>query len=93
MLPINAIEVREPVRDHDVRAGSFTYKDLSGDVVTRPFYVRTVAAKSDDNLDAGHRASLRQSDLNQQMGDAWVMLMESGYTSIAYADIRPNPFF
>ena len=92
MIPTNAIEMREPVRTADVQAGTFTYTDSSGNSVARPFFVRTVAA-NETGLDAGHRSGIRQSDLNQQLGDAWEMLIESGNTGIHYADVRPNPFF
>lgn len=92
MVPTNAIEMREPIRSADVLAGTFSYQDQSGNPVSRPFYVRTVS-KQDEGLDASHRDSIRQNDLNQQLGDAFATLQDEGFTAIHYADARPNPFF
>ena len=92
MIPANAIEMKEPVRAADVHAGTFSYTDISGNSVVRPFFVRTVTA-DEAGLDAGHRRGIRQSDLNQQLGDAFEMLQGEGFTAIHYADVRPNPFF
>lgn len=89
-LPANAIEMREPVRNRDVLAGTFSYTDTLGTTVSRPFYVRTCAP---DDSDGGHCNGVRQSDLNQQLGDAFQMLQDEGFKNIHYADIRPNPFF
>jgi hypothetical protein len=83
MIPIDALEIVEPVRDVDVHAGTFEFVDKYQNHRMREFYVRT--CEGDD--------SIRQNDANQQLEQAWELLVGEGCTNIRYHDVRPSPFF
>jgi hypothetical protein len=87
-LPIDALEVIEPERTEDVKAGTFELRDKYGNTREREFYVRTVTDDESEN-----HQSIRESDLNLQMMQAWEMLRDEGVTNIRYRDVRPSPFF
>lgn len=92
MLPFDVIEIQEPERSEDVAAGTFEFTDRYGNARERQFYVRTVAI-NDDSEDALNRQSIRESDLNLQMMQAWGMLANEGATKIAYHDLKRSNFF
>lgn len=92
MLPFDVIEIQEPERSEDVPAGTFEFTDKYGNARERQFYVRTVAI-NDDSEDALNRQSIRESDLNLQMMQAWGMLANEGATKIAYHDLKRSNFF
>lgn len=92
LLPIDALEIVEPVRDLDVHAGTFEFTDKYKNHRLREFYVRT-CGDVDASLDGGNCDSIRQSDANLQLMQAWDLLRGEGCTNIHYRDVRPSPFF
>lgn len=71
------------------KAGTFTYNDASGSLVTADFYV-ICPPREDGNVIITDR---RIDALNDQFTDVWTKLEEQSCTNIKYQDVRPSPFF
>lgn len=91
-LPFDVIEIREPERTANVQAGTFEFIDKYGNARERQFYVRTVSI--DDSPEDGlNHQSIRESDLNLQMMQAWELLANEGASKIVYHDLKRSNFF
>lgn len=83
------LEVSEPARSVDIKVGMFTYLNSNQESVTADFYIHTVPFVEADS----NSASLRQSDLNEQLTEQWTLLQAQGCSCIKYQDVLPNPIF
>lgn len=91
-MPFDVLEIHEPERTADVQAGTFEFTDKYGNARERQFYVRTVPI-DDSSEDGLNRQSIRESDLNLQMMQAWDQLRNDGASKIAYHDLKQTNFF